>query len=155
MLARESGGRVDPELKWPNDLYLADRKLGGILVEARWQGDAPAWVTVGVGLNLTNPLPADAVPPATSTEAAGWTPDPRVLAPAGAAAVLEGASRSGPLAEFELAAFAVRDWLRGRRTERPAPGRVVGVAPTGRLLVAADRGGVIELLDSQELSLER
>src|SRR4051794_17490868 len=31
-------------LKWPNDLMLRDRKLGGILCEARWQGEAPGWI---------------------------------------------------------------------------------------------------------------
>jgi BirA family biotin operon repressor/biotin-[acetyl-CoA-carboxylase] ligase len=38
-------------LKWPNDLWLEDRKLGGILVETRVGGGA-AHVVVGVGLNL-------------------------------------------------------------------------------------------------------
>lgn len=34
-------------LKWPNDLYRDGRKLGGILCEARWQGDRLAWIVVG------------------------------------------------------------------------------------------------------------
>lgn len=38
-------------LKWPNDLLVAERKLGGILVEAQWRGQAPPIVVVGVGLN--------------------------------------------------------------------------------------------------------
>lgn len=35
-------------LKWPNDLLLGDRKLGGILVEAM-----PVKAVVGIGINLT------------------------------------------------------------------------------------------------------
>src|SRR5579859_1075216 len=35
-------------LKWPNDLLLDDRKLGGILVEA-----SPARAICGIGINLT------------------------------------------------------------------------------------------------------
>lgn len=35
-------------LKWPNDLLLGDRKLGGILVEA-----TPVKAIVGIGINLT------------------------------------------------------------------------------------------------------
>jgi BirA family biotin operon repressor/biotin-[acetyl-CoA-carboxylase] ligase len=154
-LARESESRVDPLLKWPNDLYLGDRKLGGILVEARWQGETPAWVAVGIGLNLTNELPSDAVPPATRTEAVGWAPEPRALGPIVARAVLEAAGRTGPLEEFELAAFSIRDWLRGRRTARPVAGLIVGIAASGRLLLAGDDGEAIELLDSQDLALER
>src|SRR5436853_486199 len=46
-------------LKWPNDLMLDGRKAGGILCEARWQGAAPAWVVIGLGLNVTNAPPAD------------------------------------------------------------------------------------------------
>lgn len=38
-------------LKWPNDLRVAGRKLGGILCEARWVGEAPE-VVVGFGLNV-------------------------------------------------------------------------------------------------------
>jgi BirA family biotin operon repressor/biotin-[acetyl-CoA-carboxylase] ligase len=38
-------------LKWPNDVWFDDRKLGGILVETR-MGGAMAQVVVGVGLNL-------------------------------------------------------------------------------------------------------
>src|SRR4051794_10686215 len=38
-------------LKWPNDLMVSDRKLGGILCEARWQGESLAWVAAGLGLN--------------------------------------------------------------------------------------------------------
>jgi BirA family transcriptional regulator, biotin operon repressor / biotin---[acetyl-CoA-carboxylase] ligase len=45
------------QLKWPNDLILDRRKLGGILCEARWQGGVLAWVAVGIGVNVQNPIP--------------------------------------------------------------------------------------------------
>ncbi|MCX4243535.1 biotin--[acetyl-CoA-carboxylase] ligase [Paraliomyxa miuraensis] len=38
-------------LKWPNDLTVEGRKLGGILCEARWIGNVPE-VVVGFGLNV-------------------------------------------------------------------------------------------------------
>jgi BirA family biotin operon repressor/biotin-[acetyl-CoA-carboxylase] ligase len=38
-------------LKWPNDVWFEDRKLGGVLVETR-TGGGTAHVVVGVGLNL-------------------------------------------------------------------------------------------------------
>ncbi len=38
-------------LKWPNDLYIGRRKVGGILAEARTQGE-DTYVAVGVGLNV-------------------------------------------------------------------------------------------------------
>jgi BirA family biotin operon repressor/biotin-[acetyl-CoA-carboxylase] ligase len=42
-------------LKWPNDLWVDDHKLGGILIEAIQAPSLPAgqrWVVIGIGLNL-------------------------------------------------------------------------------------------------------
>ncbi|MDP8937337.1 MAG: biotin--[acetyl-CoA-carboxylase] ligase [Actinomycetota bacterium] len=49
-------------LKWPNDLVLGDRKLGGILGEVVTAGDRAA-VVVGLGLNVDwdAPLPPGAI----------------------------------------------------------------------------------------------
>ncbi len=39
-------------LKWPNDLVVGAAKLGGILIELRAESGGPAFVVVGVGLNV-------------------------------------------------------------------------------------------------------
>lgn len=44
-------------LKWPNDLILQNRKLGGILTETRVKEGQIAKAVVGVGLNWANPVP--------------------------------------------------------------------------------------------------
>ncbi|MCR5083978.1 MAG: biotin--[acetyl-CoA-carboxylase] ligase [Succinivibrionaceae bacterium] len=53
-LARELGalGAREVSLKWPNDLYLRDRKLCGILVESAVTRQG-ACAIVGVGINIT------------------------------------------------------------------------------------------------------
>ncbi|MCA9547962.1 MAG: biotin--[acetyl-CoA-carboxylase] ligase [Myxococcales bacterium] len=51
-LATRAGAK--PWLKWPNDVWVGDGKLAGILTEARTDGAAWAAV-VGVGLNLRTP----------------------------------------------------------------------------------------------------
>src|SRR5215207_4828660 len=38
------------QIKWPNDIWLEQRKLAGILIEARPQD---GWAVIGVGLNLS------------------------------------------------------------------------------------------------------
>jgi BirA family transcriptional regulator, biotin operon repressor / biotin---[acetyl-CoA-carboxylase] ligase len=43
---------VDVRCKWPNDLVVGGRKLGGILCEAAMQGGRPLHVAVGVGVNV-------------------------------------------------------------------------------------------------------
>ncbi len=45
-------------LKWPNDLLIHTRKLGGVLVEAHSQGARLESVIVGIGINLA-PLPPE------------------------------------------------------------------------------------------------
>jgi BirA family biotin operon repressor/biotin-[acetyl-CoA-carboxylase] ligase len=39
-------------LKWPNDLVVGSAKLGGILIELRAEAGGPAYVVVGLGLNV-------------------------------------------------------------------------------------------------------
>jgi len=39
-------------LKWPNDLLIGGRKLGGILIELRAESSGPACVVIGIGLNV-------------------------------------------------------------------------------------------------------
>ena len=45
-------GVVGVGLKWPNDLLIDDRKLGGILIELRAESSGPACVVIGIGLNV-------------------------------------------------------------------------------------------------------
>ncbi|HEY2682859.1 MAG TPA: biotin--[acetyl-CoA-carboxylase] ligase [Steroidobacteraceae bacterium] len=42
-------------LKWPNDIWYRDRKVGGVLVEIRAEAGGPAHVVIGVGLNVCLP----------------------------------------------------------------------------------------------------
>ncbi len=50
--ALESLGVPNAQLKWPNDVLVSDRKLGGILIELRAESDGPAYAVVGIGLNV-------------------------------------------------------------------------------------------------------
>lgn len=44
-----------PELRWPNDLYINDKKISGVLTEIRGDGDGIKWTLVGIGVNVNNP----------------------------------------------------------------------------------------------------
>jgi hypothetical protein len=46
-------------LKWPNDLLIAGRKLGGVLAELSIMGDRLEWAVVGLGLNINLDFAAD------------------------------------------------------------------------------------------------
>ncbi|MFI5235420.1 MAG: biotin--[acetyl-CoA-carboxylase] ligase [Gemmatimonadales bacterium] len=127
-------------LKWPNDLILGDRKVAGILCEARWRGDQIAWVTVGIGINVTNPVPGAVAATATRLADYDSTLDAGALAETIAVAIAEAGSGGPTLSGAELQAFGRRDWLRGKRLTEPEPGTAGGVADDGTLIVYADDG---------------
>ena len=68
-------------IKWPNDIYLNDRKAGGILIENIYQNNKWKWAVVGIGININqvsfNPLLGNAV---SLKQATGNTYDPVLLA---------------------------------------------------------------------------
>ncbi len=147
-LERAAGIGADQiRIKWPNDLVARDRKLGGVLCEARWQSDRPSWIVVGVGVNVRNQLPPALRQTAIRLADLGSDCEAPELAPVVVDAVVAAGRQGGRLDPDELAAFARRDWLIGRRLLRPEPGRVAGLAPSGRLLLATSRGEVRELLE--------
>jgi BirA family biotin operon repressor/biotin-[acetyl-CoA-carboxylase] ligase len=132
--ALEPLARQPVAVKWPNDLQIARRKLAGVLVEARWRDARPEWVAVGVGVNLAPPAE---MPDAVGL-AAGATRDAvlEALVPALRAA----AAARGALTDDEVAAYAARDALAGRRVSAPVPGVVLGILPTGELRVRGADG---------------
>jgi BirA family transcriptional regulator, biotin operon repressor / biotin---[acetyl-CoA-carboxylase] ligase len=52
---------IPVSIKWPNDLILNGRKLGGILTETRIHRDRIHQAIVGVGINHTNPVEGVAI----------------------------------------------------------------------------------------------
>jgi BirA family biotin operon repressor/biotin-[acetyl-CoA-carboxylase] ligase len=40
------------KIKWPNDIFINDRKAGGILIENAVKGNLWQWAIIGIGLNI-------------------------------------------------------------------------------------------------------
>ena len=148
-------GRGEPiRLKWPNDLMLGERKIGGILCEARWQGESLGWVVVGLGLNVANPIP-DTLQDVVANLAERLPGiAPGLLVEPMAAAVIAAGCEGARLSPGELERFGARDWLHGRSLRSPVTGIAAGIGPDGSLRVrladggqAAARGGPVELAD--------
>ncbi|BBN83144.1 bifunctional ligase/repressor BirA [Pseudoalteromonas sp. A25] len=51
---------LDVALKWPNDIYLNNKKLAGVLVELDGQVEGPCHLVIGIGINLLMPDGASA-----------------------------------------------------------------------------------------------
>ena len=45
---------LNPQIKWPNDIYVENRKIGGILTEFNGDQDGVNFVIVGIGLNVNS-----------------------------------------------------------------------------------------------------
>ena len=127
-------------LKWPNDVLVGDRKVAGILCESRWQGDALQWLGVGIGINVANEIPPAVADRAIALrELRSHIRRLDVLDPL-VPALLRLTTHDARLSEFECAAFARRDWLRGRQIRTPLTGRAAGIRPDGALLVDTGAG---------------
>lgn len=46
---------LSPSIKWPNDIMLNNKKLGGILLEMNAETDLVKFVVIGVGVNVNSP----------------------------------------------------------------------------------------------------
>ena len=131
VLERWTAGPI--RLKWPNDLFVGDAKLAGVLIEARWRDQRPDWVAIGVGINLVAPMGEPAMAALAGADALAVLAE---LIPALRAA----ACARGPLDTRELAEFAARDLTVGRRISAPAEGTARGITADGALLVESTAG---------------
>jgi BirA family biotin operon repressor/biotin-[acetyl-CoA-carboxylase] ligase len=128
-----AGGPVG--VKWPNDLYVGSRKLGGILIETRWRGTAPEWVAIGVGLNITQPGLDTAIglrDGATRLQALD------AVAPA----LRRAAAATRHLSDDERSRWQHRDVAAGRDLLEPVRGRATGIDSDGQLVVTSPDGVV-------------
>lgn len=149
---------LDTHVKWPNDVYVNDRKLAGILAEAGSSAGGVPHVVIGCGINVTPAAyPPDVAMRATSIEIELGRPVDRglVLAECLAALAARYADLNGRRSADVLRAWrgrAARTF--GRRIEWDGSDAVrVGIAEdvddTGALLVRTDSG--VERLISGEI----
>lgn len=66
---------VETELKWPNDILIAGKKVCGILLESGFEGDKLSHVVLGIGLNVNQvDFPEEIKDKATSLSIAAGRP---------------------------------------------------------------------------------
>lgn len=151
--ACEALAPVECRIKWPNDVWLGERKLAGVLIEAR----PPEWAVIGVGVNVSvapEDFPDDLRWPAVSLGHGVAVADLRTA--------LDEALTEWVATEPErtLAAYRSRDALAGREigwdggpADGGRAGMAEGVDERGNLLVRT-AGGEVTALGSGEVSLK-
>jgi BirA family biotin operon repressor/biotin-[acetyl-CoA-carboxylase] ligase len=150
--ACEAVAPVACRIKWPNDVWIDDRKLAGILVEGRPQ---EGWGVLGIGLNVAtaeDEFPRELRATATSLRiAAGEPPSIERLLNE----LLQALDRRlADPAEAVLEAWRARDALKGRTVRwQDGEGTAAGIDDEGALLVETPDGRVA--LDAGEVHLLR
>ncbi|MDZ4168090.1 MAG: biotin--[acetyl-CoA-carboxylase] ligase [Coriobacteriia bacterium] len=148
---------VRPRLKWPNDVWMGEAKVAGVLLEMSAESDRVTWVVAGFGLNVVRPPDAPLVAAYVRDE----LPDANIAAVT--ASVLDGIAEAygvwldagfGSLQE----AYNERSLLNGRDvvvSDASGAVRVRGVArgvdDEGRLIVQGRAG--TEAVSSGEATL--
>ena len=152
-LAVVSSLHPDLRLKWPNDIWLQHRKLGGILIETVSVVEV-RYAVIGVGINISIPAANDLrTPPAALRE---LLPDAQaaqvlgqVVLPLVRQVQLFASEGFGPL----RAAFHARDMLYGSEVvcSDGLAGTARGVDASGALLVHTAQG--LKKISSAEVSV--
>jgi BirA family biotin operon repressor/biotin-[acetyl-CoA-carboxylase] ligase len=150
MLAEAIAGDcgVDVALKWPNDLYHGERKLGGVLIELLAEKNGTIPVIAGIGLNVNMPVEdTEAIqrPWTDLATARGSQIDRNALAAQLISQVASGLSDiSGGDMGTWLERWRQRDFLHGRQVlvegTPNIAGKAAGVDQNGALLVSTETG---------------
>jgi BirA family transcriptional regulator, biotin operon repressor / biotin---[acetyl-CoA-carboxylase] ligase len=140
----------EAQIKWPNDVLVAGRKIAGILAESRPQD---RWAVLGIGLNVA--LRIEDLPPELHETAGTLGLEPSDVEPSLdrlLAALERTLALDGPAL---LEAYRARDALRGREVRwADGRGRAAGIDGEGRLVVELADGGRTAL-GAGEVHLER
>jgi BirA family biotin operon repressor/biotin-[acetyl-CoA-carboxylase] ligase len=156
---------LQPALKWPNDLLLDGRKLGGMLSEIHAGDDDVAFAVLGLGLNVnldlsgaTHGLPPDVAASAASLSDVLGAPADRSVLLAHILLHCElWLDHLDQPAVLHEAWTARLDTLGRQVTVTSATGilygRAVGVTPSGALLVQDQRGETLTIWSGDVSSL--
>jgi BirA family biotin operon repressor/biotin-[acetyl-CoA-carboxylase] ligase len=150
-----------PQIKWPNDILVGDKKVVGILTELAAELDRVRYVVIGIGVDVNvAEFPAELAGIATSLAAASGR---QFIRAAIAAAILEELDADyARITRGEFAALA-EEWERqcitlGRRVQihigdRTVTGRAESLDNDGALLLRTEHG-LLERIVGGDVTLE-
>lgn len=141
-------------IKWPNDLYIDDEKLGGILIETSSLGKTINDVVVGIGINVNQVIFPDNIPNPISMKLAEgrdfvieevlqkllrclehWYD----LLKNGNFQMINDAYEKMLYRLNEMASYEVKV-KKGQIAEGRIVGKIIGVDQLGHLLISTDKG---------------
>lgn len=141
---------LDVEIKWPNDVLLADKKIAGILINSRWIGEKVDYLVLGIGVNVTSEsVPEQVDFPATSVADVLGKPIDRedlLISILSSLETLLGEIVSDSFLEQWRGklAYRNRDVVINTPTGEIS-GKITGLSPEGELILTNDDGSELKI----------
>src|SRR5699024_4580595 len=117
---------INPQIKWPNDILINNKKVSGILTEMQAEQDKVSYVIIGIGINVNKKLssyPKDLQSKVTSLNINGSFYNDKKI--------------------WEQDGFRIKEQLEITRSNESWSGKFLGIAEDGALL-AKRVSGIIE-----------
>ncbi|MDR0668343.1 MAG: biotin--[acetyl-CoA-carboxylase] ligase [Prevotellaceae bacterium] len=139
--------RIEPAIKWPNDMYVAHRKIAGVLIEHQIAGHSIATTIVGVGLNVNQKrFLSDAPNPTSMCLETGQTFDLQQILPELIDCILNPYERLrlGDLQsiddDYRSLLYRRNEWHWFETDAKRFRAKITGVRHTGELLLQNEQG---------------
>jgi BirA family biotin operon repressor/biotin-[acetyl-CoA-carboxylase] ligase len=137
-------------IKWPNDIFIEDKKVCGILTELNAEADRVNYLVIGIGINVNSvesDFPAELLPVATSLRIASGKPIKRASLIQTFCRLFEeeydhylryGFDRVKQ--EWEENSYSIGKWVTVRTLHSALEGRALGLDAEGVLIVEDANG---------------
>jgi BirA family transcriptional regulator, biotin operon repressor / biotin---[acetyl-CoA-carboxylase] ligase len=156
----ESELPLSPRIKWPNDIYLTDKKVSGLLAES-FTSTGGSFIVIGIGLNVNNTtFPPELQDTATSLCRELQSEVPVINRNALAAALLRSLHEeftrlddgfSEAMEEVRTRSWLIGKTIRARVDGREIFGRATDLNHEGHLQLALPEGSVRSLSSADEV----
>lgn len=152
---------IEPAIKWPNDILVDNKKLGGILVEMNAEMDMVKFVAIGIGINV-NQSKAQLISGATSLKEEGRESINRISL---LQEILRRIERNFLKFSEEGSGFIIQRWRDFTSTlhsrvkvtcqDEHIEGEAVDIDLDGGLLIRKDSGFVEKVMAGDVVTLKR
>lgn len=157
--------QLTPKVKWPNDILLSGKKVGGVLVHTKFHGNVMSAAIVGIGINVneTEPEFPDSIRDSTTSIAVEkGSPVQRELALAWILNALENwyarlksGDSASVVSSWEKRCSHMGKKVRFTRNGESVVGIFEGVAEGGEAIVLTVENSGRLTLSSEEISIVR
>lgn len=145
-------GKSEISIKWPNDIYVGDKKICGVLIENRLQGSLIKDSIIGIGLNVNQQeFKSDAPNPVSIWQLTGKETDRMELLAAFLEQLNETAKSTTIITDYKARLYRRQGKHLFMSNNTTFEARIVDVIDDGRLMLE-DEKGVAHLFRFKEVS---